>query len=58
MLSAGCLSGIMVVTTFLAKSLLGHNTDAGGLLLLALIVISMGAGAAVWLKNISKELAA
>ena len=54
MLAAGCLSGIVVLVTFLARHLLDDGA-AGGFLLLALMVIGLGAGAAVWLRNIHRE---
>lgn len=54
MLAGGCLSGITVTVSFLGKHIL-QNESAGGFLVLALIVIGMGAGAAFWLKNIHQE---
>lgn len=55
MLAAGCLSGIVVVTSFAAKVLIGDNAQSQGFLLLALIVIAMGAGSAYWLRNVQRE---
>lgn len=54
MLAGGCLSGIVVVISFLARHMLKH-TDAGGFLLLALLIIGFGTGAAIWLRNIHRE---
>ncbi len=54
MLAAGCLAGIVVLVTFLARHLLDDGA-AGGFLLLALLVIGLGAGAAVWLHNLHRE---
>ena len=55
MLAGCCLSVIVVVTTFLAKHLLddGH---AGSFLLLAIIITAQGTGAAIWLRNVHREL--
>ena len=54
MLAGAALSGIVVTTCFFAKHLL-KNGDAGAFLFIALIVIGMGAGAAIWLRNIHRE---
>ncbi len=54
MLAGGCLSGIVVVISFLARHLLDH-LDAGGFLLLALFIVGLGTGAAIWLRNIHRE---
>lgn len=54
MLAGCCLSTITVVVSFLGKHMLDHG-DAGAFLLLALIVIGMGSGAAIWLKTIYQE---
>ena len=54
MLAGGCLSGIVVLITFLSKHLLQHS-GSGSFLFLALLVIGLGAGAAIWLKNIHRE---
>ncbi|MCK4837204.1 MAG: DUF2157 domain-containing protein [Desulfobulbaceae bacterium] len=52
---AGCsLSAITVTVSFLAKHMLRHG-DAGAFLFLAFIVIGMGGGAAIWLKNVHQE---
>lgn len=54
MLAGCCLSGIVVLVTFLGRQLL-ENGEAGGFLILALAVIGLGAGAAVWLRNVHRE---
>ena len=54
MLAGCCLSGITVSVSFLGKHIL-KDESAGDFLLLALLVIAMGAGAAFWLKNVHQE---
>lgn len=54
MLAGVCLSGITVVTSFLGKQML-EDLTAGSFLVLALMVIGMGGGAALWLKNVHRE---
>jgi uncharacterized membrane protein len=54
MLAGCCLSGIVVVVTFLGRHLLAFS-EAGAFLFLALVVIGLGAGAAVWLRNVHRE---
>lgn len=54
MLSGMCLSVIVVVTSLLSKQLL-HGDYAGGFLLIALIIIGMASGSAMWLKRIHQE---
>ena len=54
MLAGCCLSTITVSVSFLGKHMLRHG-EAGAFLLLAFIVIGMGGGAALWLKNIYRE---
>jgi uncharacterized membrane protein len=54
MLAGGCLSGIVIVVSFMAKHML-DDFDEGAFLVLALVVIGLGAGAAVWLRNIHRE---
>ena len=54
MLAGFCLSGIVVVVAFFAQHMLDH-ADAGAFLLLALIVIGLGTGSAIWLRNIQRE---
>lgn len=53
MLAGGCLSGIVVLVAFLSKYMLEDGT-AGGFLFLALVVIGLGTGAAVWLRTIHR----
>lgn len=55
MLAAGCLSAIVFVTTFFAKAILEGRHTSDGFLLLALIVLAMGAGSAYWLRNVQRE---
>jgi uncharacterized membrane protein len=55
-LAGGCLSLIVVVTTFLAKQLLsGRGDAAGAFLLIALTVIAMAAISGWWLKHVAGE---
>lgn len=54
MLAGGCLSGIVVFITFLSRHLLDGGSS-GGFLLIALLVIGLGTGAAIWLRNIHRE---
>jgi len=54
MLAGCCLSTITITISFLSNHIL-HHDDAGAFLLLALIVIGMGSGATLWLKNIHRE---
>ena len=54
MLAGGCLSGIVVTVAFVARHTI--TSGAGGnLLLIALLIIGLGTGAAVWLRNIQRE---
>lgn len=55
MLAGGCLSGIIVLVAFLSKHTL-KSGGAGALLLIFLVVISLGAGAAVWLRKVRQEM--
>lgn len=56
MLSGGCVSLISVVTLLLARLLLWEGDwQAGGLLLLAIAVLALGAGAVVWLKRLYEQ---
>lgn len=54
MLAGGCLSGIVVVISFLARHMLDH-LDAGSFLLLAMLIVGLGTGAAIWLRNVHRE---
>jgi type III secretory pathway component EscU len=52
---AGCgLSGMVLVVALLARYLL-ETGGAGGFLFIALVVVGLGAGAAVWLRNVHRE---
>ena len=55
MLAGGCMSGIVVIISFLSKHILKH-ADAGGFLLVAFLILGLGTGAAVWLRGLNKEL--
>ena len=54
MLAGGLLSLIVVVVVLLGDALL-DNAEAGGFLLIGLVVIGTSAGGAIWLKRIVKE---
>jgi len=54
MLAGACLSGIVVVVSFLSRHMLDGGSS-GSFLFLALLVIGLGTGAAVWLRNIHRE---
>ena len=53
MLAGGCLSGIVVFVSLLARHMLDSSA---GYLFIALIIIGLGTGAAVWLRNVHREL--
>ncbi len=55
MLAGAALSGIVVVMSFMTKHILDETNIAGGLFLIAILIIGMGTGAAVWLRNIHRE---
>lgn len=57
MLAGGCLSLIAVVTLFLAQELL-WQAGAGAFLLLAVVVLGLGAAAVFWLKRLQQEMSA
>lgn len=54
MLAGACLSGIVIATIFLGKHLVEFGKE-GTFLLLTLLVIGMGAGAAYWLRSVHRE---
>lgn len=54
MLAGSSVSGITVTTSFIAYSMSVDSINA--FLYLALLVVGMGAGSAVWLKSVNKEL--
>lgn len=56
MLAGGCLSVIAVVVALMTDKLFNTLNDAGGLLLIALMIIGLSAAAAVWLRKVHKEL--
>lgn len=49
-----CLTGIVIITSFVANYLL-DDLAAAGFLLLAILVIGLGTGAALWLKQLNEE---
>lgn len=55
MLSGACLSGILVVISFIGHQVASLD-DIGGLLLLSIIVIGLGVASAFWLKKVQMEL--
>lgn len=57
MVAGGCASLIMVITLRLARVMLWEGDwQPGSLLLLAIFVVMMGAGAVVWLKRLHREI--
>lgn len=54
MIAGFCTSVITVVVVFLADNVL-DNANEGGFLLLAMVTIGMGAGSAIWLRNLHRE---
>ncbi|SDL95861.1 Predicted membrane protein [Franzmannia pantelleriensis] len=55
MLAGGCLSVIVVVTALIGRYFMRQG-DPGGLLVLAIAVLGMGALAVIWLKRLQKEM--
>lgn len=56
LIAGGCVSLISVVTLLLARLTLSQGDwEAGTLLMLALMVMAMGAGAVVWLKRLHTQ---
>lgn len=55
MLAGGCLSGIVVIASVVGNALLRSRGEAGDFLILALLIIGLSAGAAIWLGKINKE---
>lgn len=53
-LAGGMLSAVIITATFLGKHILRHN-DAGGFLLIGLVIIAMSALGGFWLKSIATE---
>lgn len=57
LVAGGCVSVISVVTLLLARFLIGKDEwQADSMLMLALVVLAMGAIAAVWLKRLHREV--
>jgi uncharacterized membrane protein len=54
-LAGGCLSVIVVATTFLAKQLLQGRAEAAAFLFIAMAVIAMAAVCGWWLKQVARE---
>ncbi|MGD9850419.1 MAG: DUF2157 domain-containing protein [Nitrospirales bacterium] len=54
MLAGCCLSVITVMVSFLSEKML-KDGEAGSFLFLAIVVIGLGTGAALWLKNVQEE---
>ncbi len=57
MLAGGCLSLILVTMTLIGRYILETGNEAA-LLLLSLLIMAMGAGAAYWLKQVHQEIEA
>jgi len=53
MLAGAILSGIVVITGFLTRHLLGDA--AGGFLVVGLVIIGMAGGGATWLRTLARE---
>ncbi|WP_417499361.1 DUF2157 domain-containing protein [Methylophaga sp.] len=54
MLAGGCLSAILVIMTLLGQHII-ESGDEAALLLLSVLIMAMGAGAAYWLKQVHRE---
>jgi len=55
MLAGAALSAIIVFTVFLGKQPLDIRADAGGLLVMGLVVIAMSGAAAWWIRKMLRE---
>jgi uncharacterized membrane protein len=56
MLAGISLSAIIVVICFMVKNIFESSSfDAGIFLLIAIMIIGMGTGAAIWLRNVHRE---
>jgi uncharacterized membrane protein len=55
MLAGCCLSTTMITVTLFGKTLLSDG-KAGGFLTIVLILIAMGGGSALWLKQVHREI--
>jgi len=56
MLAVGCLSSILVIVTLCGNLLFRNDGEFGAFLLLAMLVIGLGASAAWWLNAVQKEV--
>lgn len=54
MLAGGCLSGIVIIVTWLGKEVLSQGQSIA-YLMLSILVIGMGVGSAFWLKKVQEE---
>ena len=54
MLALGCLSCLLIIDVLVARYFLNYNS-AASFLYIAVITIGIGAGSAVWLRNIHQE---
>jgi uncharacterized membrane protein len=55
MLAGGCLSGIVIISTFTIQ-LIGNHLDEGLLLFIAFIIIGATSLSTIWLKKVHKEI--
>lgn len=56
MLAGGCLSLIVVAAAFCGEKLTGRGENAFGYLLVAILIVAMGAGSAWWLKQVASRM--
>lgn len=54
MLASACLSAIVVATAFFGRHLF-DDVEPGSFLIMSLLVIAMGSGAALWLRRVHRE---
>ena len=54
MLAGICLSGTVVIIALIAQSVF-NDFDSGGFLLLAMVLILLGTGSALWLRSVHRE---
>ena len=55
-LSIGCLSGVVVITSAVARLLFESSLVAWGLFVLAILLVILGSTAATWLRNVHQEI--
>ena len=55
MLTAGCLSAIVILMSFAGKHIVGFRFEAGGLFVMAFMLLLAGSGAAVWLRHTAQK---